>query len=588
MTRDPRAERTQLLQGLLHKGALSGHEIIARSLKQQGITHVYAIGGSPVDETLGACARVGLRVIGVRHQQTAVMASAAQNYVAGDLRSAVIVSCGPGVTNCTTGLLVAQDNRWPVLVIGGRRALSMQGRGNFQDLDGQGLFAPLVKRAALVARSERLSEAIADACRLTVDGIPGAVYLDVPEEALSGRAFFADDAAPPVSSHDGALSAIRRRDPQTPAPIGEPHGLCSGANGSSRAAAALASARRPVLLVGDAVRWSSPWSLLERLAIDFGIPFVTSPMGRGFVPDTHPNCLNEIRGLTLADADLVLMVGARIDWTIRFGSEIPDTASVVCVGIDAAESAQRFGRGIAAPGDTASVLAALLDALDSERAAGRLAAIDRSWLAGLQQQSAARRAELAIRCAAGVQPMSPFQWLDELRAALPDSAFTVLDGNVVMTAAQRVMPVHRPVARLTPGQNGCMGVGIPFAIGAKLADPSRPVITICGDFAFGLTAIDLETAIRHKVAIIVIVANNSGEGGLVRQRANFPADHPERVFRFTPGIRYDLIMTALGGQGFRVERPGELTAAIHSALAHDGPTCIDVLTNEDVSAIPVV
>ena len=183
----------------------------------------------------------------------------------------------------------------------------------------------------------------------------------------------------------------------------------------------------------------------------------------------------------------------------------------------------------------------------------------------------------------GLLPMSPFEWLAELRVVLPEDAITVLDGNVVMTAAQRMLPVRRPASRLTPGTNGCMGIGIPFAIGAKLARPDLPVVAIVGDFGFGLSVIELETAIRHQVPVVVVVSNNAGPGGATGQRKFFAADHPERVLRFGAAIRHDLTMASFGGRGVRVERPGEIGPALDHAIACGVPVCIDVVSNEDTA-----
>lgn len=194
------------------------------------------------------------------------------------------------------------------------------------------------------------------------------------------------------------------------------------------------------------------------------------------------------------------------------------------------------------------------------------------------------RAQAAVRA----EPMSPYQWLGEVREVLPASAITVLDGNVVMAAAQRMLPVRAPLGRVTAASNGCMGTGIPFAIGAKLACPERPVVAVCGDFGFGLSAIELETAVRHKVPITAIVANNGGPGGSTRQSEFFAAVSDEPVARYTDGIRHDLIARALGAQGVRVQGPGELGPALRSALAAASTTCIDVVTNDDVPLSPVI
>jgi thiamine pyrophosphate-dependent acetolactate synthase large subunit-like protein len=171
---------------------------------------------------------------------------------------------------------------------------------------------------------------------------------------------------------------------------------------------------------------------------------------------------------------------------------------------------------------------------------------------------------------------------------LPTDAITVLDGNTILTAAQRMLPVRMPVTRLGPGTNGCMGVGIPFAIGAKLARPQQPVVAIVGDFGFGLSAFELETAVRHRVPAVFVVANNAGAGGATRQRQFFAPHFTERVSRYGAGVRHDLTMKSVGGRACSIDRPGQIAAAIEEAIACGQPTCIDVLTNENTAVTAAI
>ena len=570
---DAAAERARqlLLERLQRRDPVAGHDVVARSLALHGVTHVYGVPGRPIDATLAACLREGIRVIGARHQQGATLMSVAHNYVAGGLRSAVIVSAGPAVTNAATGVLVAHDNRWPLLVIGGQRGTSTGGAGPFQGFDGCSFFAPVTKHAARASTTGELAGCLAEACHAAMLGAPGPVYVDAAEEALSGRTRSpaartqAHRASVPIA-RDGAAAAGLLRE----------------------AASALAACRKPVLLIGKGLRWSDEWTWLRQFVDGLSIPFAASPMARGFLPDDHPLCVSDVRGQALADADLVLMVGARFNWTFHYGIEIAPGATVIRVDVDPDESSPMPGRGIALHGDAAATMRQLLDSLSPEVAAAGTARRDTGWIARLQALRSASEDAVRAQAATALDPMSPFAWLREVREELPASAITVLDGNVVMAAAQRMLPVHAPLGRITAASNGCMGTGIPFAIGAKLACPERPVVALCGDFGFGLTGLELETAIRHKVPITAIVANNGGPGGATRQREFFGSQCREPVAAYTDGIRHDRIMEALGGRGIRVQRPGQLRTALRAALAADSPTCIDVETNGDVQLSPVI
>lgn len=561
LTLDPPRER--LLRMLRSRERCAGHDIVALTLRELGITHVFGIGGVPVDATLGACARAGLRVIGARHQQGAVLMSLAYNYVSGGLHSAVIVSAGPAVTNCATGILVGKDNCWPLLVIGGRRGLERS--DSFQSFDGTGFFSTLCKRTALVESTSHLHPAIVQAAAAAMSGVPGPVYLDAAEGALGGY------AAMPQRSPPGVL------DMRTIAL--EPCPSDAGDRRVHEAASLLTQARRPVMLIGKGARWSVPAALLRRLADDHAIAFATSPMGCGLLPDDHPLCFSAIRARMLADADVVVVVGARLNWTFRFGAEISPQARIVRIDIDPSEAARVLDRGVSLHGDAGRVLARLLDVMAEELAQGRVQR-DREWLTTLAAARDACGIGLVPPQERGLVPMSPYEWLGELATVLPRDAITVLDGNTILTAAQRMLPVTMPASRLGPGTNGCMGVGIPFAIGAKLARAHRPVVAIAGDFGVGLSAFELETAVRHDVPVVFVVANNAGAGGAVRQRQFFAPTFAERVSQYGSGIRHDVAMTALGGRGQRIDRPGQIAAALKDAIACGEPTCIDVITNE--------
>jgi 2-hydroxyacyl-CoA lyase 1 len=547
----------RLLLEMLEASERRGHDVVARVLRDLGITHVFGVGGVPIDATLGACARLGLRVIGARHQQGAVLMSLAFNYVSGGLHSAVLVSAGPAVTNCATGLLVGKENCWPLLVIAGRRGLAVPGA--FQAFDGAAFVSPVAKWTALVADTAELSHVLTQAAVTAISGAPGPVYIDVAEEALGGCA-----------QAQVSASAVR--------PAAQNGARALDAAGVEQAAALIADARRPVMLIGKGARWSEATALLRRLANDYGVAFASSPMGCGLLPDDHPLCFSALRARLLAEADLVLVIGARLNWTFRFGNEISRHARIVRIDIDPVEAANVLGRGIGVQGDAAVVLESLLGVLDAHRRS--TIERDAGWLARMKACRDALGIGAVPPAEHGLVPMSPYEWLGELAGALPQDAITVLDGNTVMAAAQRMLPVRRPASRLGPGTNGCMGVGIPFAIGGKLARPERPVIAIVGDFGFGLSAFELETAVRHCVPVVIVVANNAGAGGATRQGQFFPAAHPERVSRYGTDVRHDLTMRSCGGRGYRVEFPGELRSALADAFASGSPACIDVMTNE--------
>jgi 2-hydroxyacyl-CoA lyase 1 len=545
-------EKLALLKQKLKKDAVDGHTLVAQSLKRLGVTHVYSVAGTPIRETFAACAKVGIRPLGVRHQQAGVMTATAQNYVTGRLAAIAILSAGPGVTNAATSILVAQDNCWPLVVLGGRRPLSMRGMGSFQELDAVPIFQSITKWSALVEKTARIPEYLDRAFHTATSGRPGPVYLDLPEDVLAGTvsapdSFRTDVYEPPVADTDAI----------------------------NQAADILLHATRPAIIIGKGLRWSEPYKELQQLVNSLGIPFITSPMGQGYLPDDHPLCCNAVRGFLQSKADAILLLGARLDWTFRFGTQLAPDAKLIQVDIHAQEIGVNVTPTVGIVGDTKQVLRQLLTRLDVKGSGYPREGLLDSWHAILDERRKERTHKLESQMDSDALPMSPHRMMKEIRDFLPRDAICVLDGNVIMAAAQQVLPSYVPASRLTAGSNGCMGVGIPFGIGAKLSYPERLVIVICGDTAFGFNAMDMETAVRHGVPLIVVVANNEGISGALTQEALFPPGH-ERVTVFQQAIHYENIMAAFGGHAECVEHPQQLKPALKRAVESGTAACINV------------
>jgi len=527
-----------------------GHTLVARTLKSSGVTHAYCVSGTPVRETFAKCFDFGIRPIGVRHQQAGVMMAIAQNYISGRVTAVAILSAGPAVTNAATSILVANDNCWPVIILGGRRPLSMRGMGSFQELDGVSIYRSITKWSALVENTASLSAYIERAFQIAMSGRPGPVYLDLPEDVLNG---FAN-----VTSHCSPDSVE----------------IAVDAHAGQQAAEILLQAKRPAMIIGKGVRWSEPLAELKGLIEGFGIPFITSPMGRGFLPDDHPLCFNHARSLLQSKADAILLVGARLDWTFRFGSEFAADAKLIQIDIHKPEIGINRSPAVGIVGDVKAALRELLTAMDLRRDAVAKVKLA-SWHAMLAKERENRRLALDSLMNSDAIPMSPHRMFKEIGNFLPRDAICILDGNVSMAAGQQILPAYFPASRFSAANNGCLGVGIPFAIGAKLACPERSVIAICGDTAFAFSAMEMETAVRHKIAVIVVVVNNDGNTGALMERACFPSS-PERVTMFQPDIHYENIMRTFGGHSEFADRPEQIRPALERAAASGKAACINV------------
>ena len=547
-----------------------GHQLVAETLSAVGIGYCFTVPAVPVYGTAAACARVGIRVIGARHQQAAGLMALAQGYVGGRPNAVALVSPGPAATNVATALLFAHDNCWPLVVLGGRYPQEAEGKGYFQALDAARLFRPITKWSATADSAAVLPAMIAQAFEIAFSGRPGPVYLDLPEDVLASRV--------PTDMAAGSDIVARTRGEgigvgtELPAPDGD---------AVTRAAEALVSAKRPLLIVGKGLRWTQPWDDLRTLVERFDIPFVASPMGRGALPDDHPLSFGAVSWAAQSQADLVMILGARLDWTFRYGAAIGRNATLVQVDVESSEFGRNRMAQVAVQADAGRFLAALLErlgALGPQRANG---ARDPRWLQNLEVARARRRAEIEALARSEATPITPHRLAREVRDVLSRDAILVVDGNVIMAAAQQVIPSFLPASRLNAGSGGCMGVGIPFAIGARLQQPQRVVVALCGDFAAGLSLTEMETAVRHRVPVVIVVANNDGNSGSLRQKAWFPPDYPERVTMFQPGVRYDRVMEAFGGYGEHVERPGDIGPALQRAIASGRAACVNVRVDPD-------
>jgi len=533
---------------------IDGHTLVAQSLKNLGVTHVYSVAGTPIRETFSKCAELGMHPIGVRHQQAGVLMAIAQNYVMGRLAAVALFSAGPAITNAATGILVAKDNCWPMVILGGRRPLSMRGMGSFQELDAVPIYQSITKWSALVEKTAQIPQYLHRAFQIAVSGRPGPVYLDLPEDVLTvtAQSFEVPSLEPLCIAHFDE-SAV------------------------SRAAEILRRAERPAMIIGKGIRWSEPFAEIRRLVDEFGIPFITSPMGRGYLPDDHPLCGNFARGYLQEKADAVLLLGARLDWTFRFGSQIARDAKLIQIDIHEPEIGVNRAPTVGFAGDVKVVLQQILAQMEiMDRTAPSKSLT--SWHAELNAERVSRKRKLNMTMNNDAIPMSPHRMFKEINEFLPRDAVCILDGNISMAAGQQVLPAYLPASRFTAGNNGCMGVGVPFAVGAKIARPDRLVIAICGDMGFALSAMDLETAVRHRIPVIIVVVNNEGNTGAIMEEIFFPG-RDERVTMFQPDIHYEHIMRAFGGHAEYVERPEQVKPALERAVASGKASCINVRVN---------
>jgi acetolactate synthase-1/2/3 large subunit len=536
---------------------LTGGQLVARMLKKEGIGTAFTLSGLHVAPIYAGCVDEGIRLVDTRHEQAAAHAADAWARLTRGA-GVCIVTAGPGVTGTVTAVANAWAASVPLVVLGGAAPTFNQGRGSLQELPQTQLFAGITKWSDRVPSPDLLPSFLARAFRVARAGRPGPVFLELPWDVLSNGA---DEALADQATH-------YRTDARLP---GDPAKLAA-------ALALLARAERPVVVAGSSVWWDGAVEALDAFARRAGVPVYLNGMGRGALPPGHPFAFQLSRKEALAQADVVLVVGTPLDFRLGYGTEptFAAGAKVVQVDVDAAEIGRNRPVDVGVVGDARSVLAAL--------EAGASRAAPRDWLASLRAAEARRAEKQRVYEESDQRPIHHFRLakaIDEV--GFPRGATYVADGGNVVAVAAKVLRVSRPGAWLDPGPLGCLGVGAPFALAAKLLEPSRPVCVVQGDGAFGLNGMDFETAVRFRLPMVVVVGNDAAWGQIrVPQRGLFGEDHaPATTLAAT---RYDRVVEALGGRGEHVDDPADLVPALERAFDSGTVYCVDVAIDPEAAA----
>ncbi|MFH8985589.1 acetolactate synthase [Streptomyces varsoviensis] len=525
-----------------------GGALAVAALRDAGVDTVFTLSGGHIFSLLHAAAEAGLRVVDVRHEQTAVFA--AEAYAKLTRRPGVaLLTAGPGITNGISALAGAWFNGSPLVVLGGRAAQRHWGSGSLQELDHVPLVAPVTKAARTVTATGRIADEVRDALALATSPHRGPVFLDFPIDVLHRRA-----AATPT---------------RPPAPPPSP--AQADPDEVDKAAALLAGAERPALVAGGDVWWGGAWPALRRCVEELRIPAFMNGQGRGCLPADHELAFARTRR-ALTEADVVAVVGTPLDFRLSFG-RFKD-ARVIHIVDDPARRAAHVATAAAPAGD----LTAILDAMAAWRGERRG---HEEWIDRLRERERALRRAEEAQLTSDSAPIHPARVIGEVRAQLDRDAVVVGDGGDFVSYAGKFLDSHRPGHWLDPGPYGCLGSGVGYAAAARLCHPGRQVALLLGDGAFGFSASDVDTLVRHRLPVAMIVGNN-GIWGLEK--------HPMRdlygsdiAADLQPGCRYDQLVQALGGAGEVVERPADIAPALRRAFAASVPYLVNVLTDPKVS-----
>jgi 2-hydroxyacyl-CoA lyase 1 len=530
---------------------INGSTIIARSLKQQGVDYMFGVVGFPVFGIASAAQREGIAYYGFRNEQSASYAAGAVGYLTGRPGACLCVS-GPGMVHGIAGLANAWSNAWPMILLGGANDAYQNGQGAFQEAPQVEAARPFSKYAARPDRADRVPFYIEQAVRTSIYGRPGAVYLDLPNDIISAE--------------------LPEEQVRFPARCPEPPRSQADPTEVERALAALRSAKRPLVIVGKGAAYARAEDEVRAFLAATGLPFLPTPMGKGVVPDDHPNSVAPARSHALREADLIVLIGARLNWILHFGlaPRFADDVKVVQIDIEPEEIGSNVPTEAALVGDARQITAQLNAALEAEPWSY---SADTPWWRALRDKVAENRAAVEQMENDDSVPMGYYRVLREIREQLPSNTIIVSEGATTMDIGRTVLPNQEPRRRLDAGSFGTMGVGLGFAIAAAVVHPEKKVVAVEGDSAFGFSGMEVEVACRYELPITFIVVNNNGIGGgpskLDRSRI------PPSVY--TPNARYERVIEAFGGRGMYATTPGELQSALKDALADPRPNLVNVM-----------
>jgi acetolactate synthase I/II/III large subunit len=535
---------------------VTGGQLVARMLKEERVGHIFTLSGLHIAPIYAGCVEEGIQVIDTRHEQAAAHAADAYARITRGVGVAV-VTAGPGVTDALTGVANANAASSPLILLGGAAPVFNQSRGSLQEMEQVDLFHRISKWSDRVPSPELIPLYLAKAFRVALSGRPGPVFLELAWDVLCNAV---DDATLQMPR----LYRTRARLAPDPRAVDEALEL-------------LAAAERPAMIAGSSVFWDDAWDALRAFVERAQIPTYLNGAGRGCLPPDHPLFFQHTRKEALSGADLVFVVGTPFDFRLNYGAEPTFSAAskIVQVDVDPTEVGRNRPVEVGIIADSRS---ALTEFAEAARPARR-----ERYLADLRAAETRRLEALAEWTHSDAVPIHHYRLAREMsevaNAGSRDPVFVADGGNWVAMAA-KVLTLKAPGRWLDPGPLGCLGVGAPFALAAKLLHPERQIWVVQGDGSFGLNGFDFETAVRFKLPMVCVVGNDAAWGQIrIPQVGMFgPEKSPGTLLAPT---RYDEVVKAFGGHGELVTEPGQIRPALERALASGTVACVNVMLDPD-------
>ena len=534
-----------------------GFHLVIDALKLNGLNTIYGVPGIPITDFGRMAQAAGIRVLSFRHEQNAGYAAAIAGFLT-KMPGVCLTVSAPGFLNGLTALAHATTNCFPMILISGsseREIVDLQ-QGDYEEMDQLAIAKPLCKAAFRVLHAADIGIGVARAIRAAVSGRPGGVYLDLPAK-LFGQV---------MDATAGAKSLVKVID-AAPAQIPAPAAV-------KRALDVLKSAKRPLIILGKGAAYAQADDAIRALVEKSGVPFLPMSMAKGLLPDLHPQCAGAARSTVLKDSDVVMLIGARLNWLLSHGKGKawgePHSKKFIQIDIEPKEMDSNVE--IAAPvvGDIGSCVAALLEGMG-----GSWPAAPADWTKAVKSKREENVAKMAPRLMNNNVPMDYHGALGVLRTIIKErpDAILVNEGANTLDLARGIIDMYKPRKRLDVGTWGIMGIGMGYAIAAAI-ETGKPVLAIEGDSAFGFSGMEVETICRYKLPVCVVIFNNDGiyRGTDVNNVGSDPAPTV-----FVKGSRYDKMMEAFGGVGVNATSPDELKRAVNEAMDSGKPTLINAV-----------
>lgn len=539
---------------------IRGGTMVQQILKKEGVKYIFGIPGGHIYPMMESCEENGIKFIGVRHEMTAAMMAEGWALTTGDF-GVCTATAGPGVTNLVTGIANADRNCSPVLCMAGKAKVIEADRNELQDFNQIDLYKSMTKHARSVQETHRIPEYIGRGIAEATTGRPGPVYMEIPRDIMEGYV-------------DESMVEYQKTYRLTNKPAGNPADI-------EKAAKILDEAQRPVVIAGSGAFYSKAQNELKEFVEKTGIPFFTRNAARGLVPDSHPLFVSigatghPVFAGAIQNADVVLLLGTRPGYIMKRES-FPANAKIIRVDIDAAAITDQLDVEVGIVGDVKEVLKQLTAAVKKNTHQG--------WVEALANGKAQMVEAVLPLLTSDQKPIHPARLMFEIMQRIDENTIVVIDGGDTATFGNSFLPATGPgqYMGIANGSFGPLGVGVPYAMAAKLAHPDKKVLLLTGDGAFGYGAMEYDTAIRYGINFTTIILNDSCWGMIKRSEAQRATEDKPFVGLFLRDVRYDQVVEALGGYGEYVTEAAEIGAAIDRAIASDKPACVNVMTDVNV------